>query len=120
MGLFYGFGGSHHRQMDNIALVQHGLIKVIDVRCGDKSLTTAFHSGHQRIASSAVQLAHHIVKKEHRLLLDDLLDCGSYRQLILVHKVGLVPLAYLNCGDFPIVGEFYFSLYESTMERCCP
>ena len=76
MGLFYGFGGSHHRQMDNIALVQHGLIKVIDVRCGDKSLTTAFHSGHQRIASSAVQLAHHIVKKEHRLLLDDLLDDG--------------------------------------------
>ena len=92
MGRSYGFGGSHQRQVDNIALVQHGLIKVIDVRCGDKGLTTAFHSGYQRIAPSAVQLAHHIVKKEHRLLVDDLLDDGSFSQLIREHNGALLPL----------------------------
>ena len=91
MGRFCGFGGSHQRQVDNIALVQHGLIEVIDVRCGDKGLATTFHSGYQRIAPSAVQLAHHIIKKEHRLLVDDLLDDAASA-----------------------------SLYESTMERCCP
>ena len=96
MGLFYGFGGSHHRQMDNIALVQHGLIKVIAVRCGDKSLTTAFHSGHQRIASSAGQLAHHIVKKEHRLLLDDLLDDGRFSQFIREYNGALLSLTSVD------------------------
>ena len=96
MGLFYGFGGSHHRQMDNIALVQHGLIKVIDFRCCDNSLTTAFHSGHQRFASSAVQLAHHIVMKEHRRLLDDLLDDGRFSQLIREYNGALLSLTSVD------------------------
>lgn len=93
MGRFCGFGGSQQRQVDNIALVHHGLIEVIDVRCGDKGLTTAFHSGYQRIAPSAVQLAHHIIKKEHRLLVDDLLDNGSLSQHIREHNGALMPLA---------------------------
>ena len=92
MGQSCGFGGSHQRQVDNIALVQHGLIEVIDVRCGDKGLTTAFHSGYQRIASSAVQLAHHIVKKEHRLLVDDLLDDGRFSQFIRENNRALLSL----------------------------
>lgn len=96
MGRFCGFGGSHQRQVDNIALVQHGLIEVIDVRCGDKGLATTFHSGYQRIAPSAVQLAHHIIKKEHRLLVDDLLDGGSFSQLIREHNGALLPLASVN------------------------
>ena len=95
-GRSYGFGGSHQRQVDNIALVQHGLIKVIDVRCGDKGLATTFHSGYQRIAPSAVQLAHHIIKKEHRLLVDNLLDDGSFSQLIREHNGALLPLASVN------------------------
>ena len=96
MELSYGFGGSHQRQVDNIALVQHGLIKVIDVRCGDKGLTTAFHSGYQRIASSAVQLAHHIVKKEHRLLVDDLLDDGRFSQFIRENNRALLSLTSVD------------------------
>ena len=96
MGQSCGFGGSHQRQVDNIALVQHGLIEVIDVRCGDKGLTTAFHSGHQRIASSAVQLAHHIVKKEHRLLVDDLLDDGRFSQFIRENNRALLSLTSVD------------------------
>ena len=96
MGQSCGFGGSHQRQVDNIALVQHGLIEVIDVRCGDKGLTTAFHSGYQRIASSAVQLAHHIVKKEHRLLVDDLLDDGRFSQLIRENNRALLSLTSVD------------------------
>ena len=96
MGQSCGFGGSHQRQVDNIALVQHGLIEVIDVRCGDKGLTTAFHSGYQRIASSAVQLAHHIVKKEHRLLLDDLLDDGRFSQFIREYNGALLSLTSVD------------------------
>ena len=96
MGQSCGFGGSHQRQVDNIALVQHGLIEVIDVRCGDKGLTTAFHSGYQRIASSAVQLAHHIVKKEHRLLVDDLLDDGRFSQFIRENNRALLSLTSVD------------------------
>ena len=105
MGQSCGFGGSHQRQVDNIALVQHGLIEVIDVRCGDKGLTTAFHSGYQRIASSAVQLAHHIVKKEHRLLVDDLLDdcllytsdaAGRFSQFIRENNRALLSLTSVD------------------------
>ncbi len=96
MGQSCGFGGSHQRQVDNIALVQHGLIEVIDVRCGDKGLTASFHSGYQRIASSAVQLAHHIVKKEHRLLLDDLLDDGRFSQFIREYNGALLSLTSVD------------------------
>ena len=100
---FAGF--ARFLQLYDASAAQQVVVEVGEVRRGDERLDVARDERHQRAAARGVQLAHHVVQQQHRLLAQNVLDQRGLGQLERQHHRTLLPLAAEQGGVLAVDEE---------------